>query len=60
MASDRIGHRKLLSGMRAIYAVIAAVLMALAWARILNPEWVLVLAAIAGLVRPSGSADMNG
>jgi Na+/melibiose symporter-like transporter len=53
VASDRIGHRNMLSGMRAIYAGVAAVLMALAFAGILNPVLVLVLAAVSGLVRPS-------
>jgi MFS family permease len=53
VASDRIGHRNLLSGMRAIYAMIAAVLMALAFAGVLNPMLVLVMAAVSGLVRPS-------
>ena len=53
VASDRVGHRSLLSGMRAIYAVVAAVLMALAFAGVLNPLLVLVLAAVSGLVRPS-------
>jgi MFS family permease len=53
VASDRIGHRLLLSGMRATYAAVAAVLMALAFAGVLNPLVVLVLAAVSGLVRPS-------
>jgi predicted MFS family arabinose efflux permease len=53
VASDRIGHRSLLSGMRAIYALVAAALMALAFAGVLNPMLVLVIAAVSGLVRPS-------
>jgi MFS family permease len=53
VASDRLGHRNLLSGMRAIYACVAAVLMALAFANLLNPMLVLVIAAVSGLVRPS-------
>ena len=53
LASDRIGHRIMLSGMRAIYAAVAAVLMALAFAGVLSPLLVLVLAAVSGLVRPS-------
>ncbi len=53
VASDRIGHRNLLSGMRAIYAMVAAVLMTLAFAGVLNPMLVLVMAAVSGLVRPS-------
>ena len=53
VTSDRIGHRKLLAAMRAIYAVVAAVLMALAFTGVLSPLLVLVLAAVSGLVRPS-------
>ena len=53
VASDRIGHRYLLSGMRAIYAMVAAVLMVLAFTGVLNPMLVLVMAAVSGLVRPS-------
>ena len=37
VASDRIGHRNLLSGMRAVYATVAAALMTLAFAGVLNP-----------------------
>jgi len=51
--SDRIGHRNMLTGMRAIYAVVAATLTTLAFTGALNPTIVLVCAAITGLVRPS-------
>jgi MFS family permease len=51
--SDRIGHRNMLSGMRAIYAVVAATLTTLAFTGALNPTIVLGCAAITGLVRPS-------
>ncbi len=50
---DRIGHRILLCGMRAIYAVLAGSLLALALAGALNPLFVFVIAALAGIVRPS-------
>ncbi len=53
VASDRLGHRNLLSGMRAIYAAIAATLMALAFAGALNPLLVCCFAALTGMVRPS-------
>lgn len=53
VVSDRIGHRNLLSGMRAVYATVAAVLMTLAFAGVLDPMLVLVLAGVSGLVRPS-------
>jgi MFS family permease len=53
VASDRIGHRNLLSGMRAVYATIAATIMILAFTGALTPLLVCVLAAVMGLVRPS-------
>ena len=51
--SDRIGHRVMLSSMRAIYALVAATLTAMAFTGTLRPDIVLVLAAVTGLVRPS-------
>jgi len=51
--SDRLGHRYLMSGMRAVYGLVAAVLMALAFSGTLRPTFVLVLAAVTGIVRPS-------
>ena len=51
--SDRIGHRTMLSSMRAIYTLVAATLTALVFTGTLNPVIVVALAAITGLVRPS-------
>lgn len=51
--SDRLGHRNMLTGMRAIYALVAATLMTLAFTGTLEPSIVLALAALTGLVRPS-------
>jgi MFS family permease len=51
--SDRIGHRTMLSSMRAGYGVVAGLLTLLAFTGTLRPEFVLVLAALTGLVRPS-------
>jgi MFS family permease len=51
--SDRIGHRNMLAAMRAVYALVAATLMVLAFTGTLRPTLVLVLAAITGIVRPS-------
>jgi Na+/melibiose symporter-like transporter len=53
VASDRIGHRNLLCGMRAVYTVLAAVLMVLAFTGMISPLAVLVVVAFNGLVRPS-------
>ena len=43
--SDRIGHRTMLSRMRAMYALVAATVMVLAFTGTLHPTFVLVLAA---------------
>src|SRR4051812_32595542 len=51
--SDRVGHRNMLTAMRAIYALVAATLMMLAFTGTLKPAYVLVLATLTGLVRPS-------
>ena len=53
MWSDRIGHRIVLSAMRAVYALVAATLMILAFTGTLQPTLVLILAAVTGIVRPS-------
>ncbi|MBR1121795.1 MFS transporter [Bradyrhizobium lablabi] len=53
VAGDRIGHRDLLAMMRATYAVLAATLMTLAFTGTLTPVYVLIVAVLMGLVRPS-------
>ncbi|HXI07327.1 MAG: MFS transporter [Bradyrhizobium sp.] len=53
VAGDRIGHRDLLAMMRATYALLAATLMMLALTATLTPFYVLVIAVLMGLVRPS-------
>ena len=53
LAGDRLGHRNVLCAMRAVYAVLAAVLAFLAWIGALGPAAVFVIATLAGLVRPS-------
>jgi predicted MFS family arabinose efflux permease len=50
---DRIGHRNLLAGMRAIYAVLATTMMTLALTGQISPLYVFILASIFGLIRPS-------
>ena len=50
---DRVGHRNVLCAMRGVYATLAAIVMTLAFTRMLSPEYVLVSAAVFGLVRPS-------
>jgi len=56
VVADRIGHRSTLVLMRLWYMVLAAALMAFAWAGALSPGVVLALAFLNGLVRPSDLA----
>ena len=56
---DRLGGRTMLCAMRAIYAVLAAVLTALALGGLLTPGWVLAVAGLAGIVRPNDLAMRN-
>ncbi len=53
LIGDRIGHRTLLCATRALYAVLAAVLTALALTEALRPWHVFAITALAGLMRPS-------
>jgi MFS family permease len=53
VTSDRIGHRNLLCAMRAFYGVLALTLMSLAFAGLVTPLIVLIIAAMMGAVRPS-------
>ena len=53
VVGDRIGHRTLLCLTRGAYAVLAGVLTALILSEALQPWHVFVIAALAGLVRPS-------
>lgn len=50
---DRLGLRRVLAAMRFSYAVLAGVIFLLALTGRLNPVAVLVVAGIAGLIRPS-------
>ena len=56
MAGDRVGHRTVLCTMRVTYTVLALSLMALAFAGVLRPAHVFIIAMIAGLIRPSDLA----
>ena len=59
MAGDRFGHRNVLCVMRASYAVLASVVAAMAFTGALAPVFVLALAAVNGIVRPSDLAIRN-
>jgi MFS family permease len=56
---DRVGHRRVLCAMRAAYALLASCLAALALAGALSPPAVLVVATLAGMVRPSDIGVRN-
>ena len=56
---DRIGHRTVLTSMRAIYTAQAATLMTLAYTGMMSPAYVMAIAAVMGLVRPSDVGMRN-
>jgi MFS family permease len=53
VAGDRLGQRNVLCAMRGLYTLLALAVMTLIAARVLSPLWVMALATITGLVRPS-------
>ena len=59
VVGDRLGYRRMLYLSRALYAALAATFMLLAWLQALTPVVVLVIAALAGLVRPSDMMMRN-
>ena len=59
VAGDRLGYRRMLVLSRALYALLAAAFMLLAWLQALTPMTVLIMAALAGLVRPSDMMMRN-
>ena len=56
MAGDRFGHRTVLCAMRFSYAVLAAILMVTALTGTMRPLYVMLIAAVNGLVRPADMA----
>ena len=56
---DRIGPRNLLSVMRAIYAMLATLMMSFAFMGVLSPLHVFAIAAVSGAVRPSDMVMRN-
>ncbi len=59
VAGDRIGHRNLLCFMRAGYCVFSSTIMILAFAGLLSPVYVLIVAGLMGMVRPSDLVMRN-
>jgi MFS family permease len=56
---DRIGHRNVLATMRTIYATLALTQMTLAFTGLMSPNYVLMIAGVMGLVRPSDIGMRN-
>jgi MFS family permease len=56
---DRLGSRVMLCAMRATCVVLAAILMLLGLAGVLTPAYVLIIAAVGGLVRPNDLVMRN-
>jgi hypothetical protein len=56
---DRMGYRRMMWSTRAIYALMAFVIMLLSYFQALTPERVLILSAIVGTIRPSDQMMRN-
>jgi predicted MFS family arabinose efflux permease len=56
---DRVGGRAVLSAMRAVYAALAAFVLALTLTGSLTPGWVFAIATLAGIVRPNDQVLRN-
>jgi MFS family permease len=53
VAGDRLGYARLFWGTRALYGLLAAIVLVMAWIDTLSPAAVLIVASLAGMVRPS-------
>jgi predicted MFS family arabinose efflux permease len=56
---DRLGGRAMLCGMRGSFALLAAILMILSLTDLLTPAFVLVAAALGGILRPNDQVMRN-
>jgi predicted MFS family arabinose efflux permease len=59
VVADKVPRRTLLYTLRALFGIIAALLMFLAFANLLNPIYVFALSVVAGIVRPSDLVIRN-
>jgi MFS transporter len=59
MMGDRFGQRAVLCAMRAAYALLGSTVAVLAFAGVLRPLYVFVIATLSGLVRPSDMGIRN-
>jgi len=57
--ADRVGRKHTLACLRALYAALALLVMALAFADALAPEYLFAISGLAGLVRPSDLVMRN-
>lgn len=57
--ADKIGRKRTLAGLRALYALLSLLVMSLAFADALAPEYLFMIAGAAGLVRPSDLVMRN-
>lgn len=53
VAGDRLGYARLFWSTRAFYGLLAAIVLVMAWNDALSPPAVLIVASLAGMVRPS-------
>jgi hypothetical protein len=59
LLGDRFSHRAVLCGMRAAYAVLGSVVAVLALTGSLRPAYVMIIAGVSGLIRPSDQGMRN-
>jgi MFS family permease len=59
MLGDRVGQRTVLCAMRAAYATLGVAVTVLAFAGVLRPIHVFVIAALSGVIRPSDQGMRN-
>lgn len=59
MMGDRLGQRAILCAMRGAYAVLGSTVATLAFAGVLRPSYVFVVATLSGLIRPSDQGMRN-
>jgi predicted MFS family arabinose efflux permease len=57
--ADRIGRRRTLSTLRALYTVLAVIIMTLDLSGLMEPIFIFIIAAVAGLIRPSDLVMRN-
>src|SRR5690348_7284323 len=59
LLGDRFSHRAVLCGMRAAYTALGSIVAVLALTGTLRPAYVMVIAGVSGLIRPSDQGMRN-